>query len=138
MRRLAPFMIVAVVPLAAIGTGTYLYRAKPAANPQLKITTQIGEQGESAHGLGPAGAPLTLEEFGDFQCPPCGRLSEPINQLQKKHNLRVIFREFPLPMHAHARDAAYAAEAAGRQRRFWEITDLLLQRWRQFPPDVRN
>jgi len=126
MRRTAPFIIVAIVALAAIGTGTYIYRAKRAANPQLKITKQ-GEQGESAHVLGPAEAPLTLEEFGDFQCPPCGRLSEPINQLQKKYNLRVIYRQFPLAMHAHARDAAYAAEAAGRQGRFWEMHDLLFR-----------
>ena len=127
MRRTAPFIIVAIVALAAIGTGTYIYRAKRAANPQLKITKQTGEQGESAHVLGPAEAPLTLEEFGDFQCPPCGRLSEPINQLQKKYNLRVIYRQFPLAMHAHARDAAYAAEAAGRQGRFWEMHDLLFR-----------
>jgi len=127
MRRTAPFIIVAIVALAAIGTGTYIYRAKRAANPQLKITKQTGEQGESAHVLGPAEAPVTLEEFGDFQCPPCGRLSEPINQLQKKYNLRVIYRQFPLAMHAHARDAAYAAEAAGRQGRFWEMHDLLFR-----------
>jgi protein-disulfide isomerase len=127
MRRFAPFIIVAVVALAAIGGGAYLYRAKKAANPQLKITKQTDERGELAHVLGPGDATVTLEEFGDFQCPPCGRLSEPINQLQKKFNLRVIFREFPLPVHAHARDAAYAAEAAGRQGRFWEMHDLLFR-----------
>src|SRR5438270_7808227 len=125
MRRSAPFIIVAVVALAAIGTGTSLYRAKRAANPQLKITKQTGEQGESAHVLGPAGAPTILEEFGDFQCPPCGKLSEPINQLQKKYNLRVIFRQFPLPMHANAKEAAFASEAAARQGRFWQMHDLL-------------
>jgi protein-disulfide isomerase len=127
MRRAIPFIIVALVAAVAIGSGTYLYRAKRANNPQLKITKQTGEQGESAHVLGPADAPITLEEFGDFQCPPCGRLSEPINQLQKKYNLRVIYRQFPLPMHAHAREAAYAAEAAGRQGRFWEMHDLLFR-----------
>jgi protein-disulfide isomerase len=127
MRRAIPFIIVALVAAVAIGSGTYLYRAKRAINPQLKITKQTGEQGESAHVLGPADAPITLEEFGDFQCPPCGRLSEPINQLQKKYNLRVIYRQFPLPMHAHAREAAYAAEAAGRQGRFWEMHDLLFR-----------
>src|SRR5436853_7312625 len=125
MRRSAPFIVVAVVALAAIGTGTSLYRAKRGANPQLKITKQTGEQGESAHVLGPAGAPTILEEFGDFQSPPCGRLSEPINQLQKKYNLRLIYREYPLPIHAHAKEAAYAAEAAARQGRFWQMHDLL-------------
>jgi protein-disulfide isomerase len=66
-----------------------------------------------------------LEIYGDFQCPPCGKLSEPINQLQKEFNLRVIYREFPLPMHNHAREAASAAEAASRQGKFWEMHDLL-------------
>ena len=127
MKRFAPFAIVGLVALIAISTGAFLYRAKRAENPPLKITKQSGEQTESAHVLGPANAPVTLEEFGDFQCPPCGKLSEPINELQKKHNLRVIFREFPLPMHSHALEAAYAAEAAGRQGRFWEMHDLLFR-----------
>jgi len=126
MRRYAPFIIVGLVAVAAIGSGTFLYRAKRAANPQLKISKETGEQGgESAHVLGPADATVTLEEFGDFQCPPCGRLSEPINQLQKQYNLRLIYRNFPLPVHEHAKEAAYAAEAAGRQGRFWQMHDLL-------------
>src|SRR5207249_9773003 len=51
--------------------------------------------------------------------------SEPINQLQKQYNLRVIYRNFPLAIHAHAKEAAFAAVAAGRQRLFWQIHDLL-------------
>jgi len=70
---------------------------------------------------------VTLEEFGDFQCPPCGKISEPINQLQHEygHQVRLIFRNFPLINHQHAREAAYAAEAAGLQDRFWQMHDLL-------------
>jgi protein-disulfide isomerase len=70
---------------------------------------------------------VTIEEFGDFQCPPCGKLSDPINQLEREYRprLRVIFRHFPLPNHAHAREAACASEAAGLQERFWEMHDLL-------------
>jgi protein-disulfide isomerase len=79
------------------------------------------------HVLGPENATATLEEFGDFQCPPCGRLCEPINQIQKQQNIRVIYREFPLPMHAHAKEAACAAEAAGRQGKFWPMHDLLFR-----------
>ena len=52
-------------------------------------------------------------------------LSEPINQLQKQYNLRVIYRNFPLAIHAHAKEAAFAAEAAARQGRFWQMHDLL-------------
>src|SRR5712671_3848983 len=126
MRRYLPFVIVVSVALLAVGGGAFLYRTKRAANPELKISkTETERPGEIVHVLGPADAAVTLEEFGDFQCPPCGKLSEPINQLQKKYNLRVIYREFPLPIHAHAKEAAYAAEAAARQGRFWQMHDLL-------------
>ena len=79
------------------------------------------------HLLGPKDAPVTLEEFGDFQCPPCGALSDPINRLQQDYGaqLRVIFRHLPLAAHKHAREAAYAAEAADMQGRFWQMHDLL-------------
>ncbi len=126
MKRYLPFIIVALVALLAIGSGALLYRSKRSANAAPKISKPETEtSGESVHSLGPADAAVTLEEFGDFQCPPCGKLSGPINQLQKKHNLRVIYREFPLPVHAHAKEAAFAAEAAGRQGRFWQMHDLL-------------
>jgi protein-disulfide isomerase len=128
MRRYLPFIIVGVVALLAIGGGAVLYRAKRSADPAPKISKPASEvTGESLHVLGPADAAVTLEEFGDFQCPPCGKLSEPINQLQKQYNLRVIYREFPLPIHAHAKEAACAAEAAGRQGRFWQMHDLLFR-----------
>jgi formate-nitrite transporter family protein len=126
MKRYFPFIIVSLVALLAVGGGAFLYRSKRAANPTLKISkTETERPGETVHVLGPADAAVTLEEFGDFQCPPCGKLSEPINQLQKQYNLRVIYREFPLPIHAHAKEAAYAAEAAARQGRFWQMHDLL-------------
>jgi protein-disulfide isomerase len=126
MKRFAPFIIVIVVALAAVGGGALFYRAKRAGNPPPNISKAEAERPvEGVHVLGPADAAVTLEEFGDFQCPPCGRLSEPINQLQKQYNLRVIYREFPLPMHVHAKEAAFAAEAAGRQGRFWQMHDLL-------------
>jgi len=126
MRRYLPFIIVICVALLAVGGGAFLYRAKRSANPTPKISkTETERPGEIVHVLGPADAAVTLEEFGDFQCPPCGKLSEPLNQLQKRYNLRVIYREFPLAIHAHAKEAAYAAEAAARQGRFWQMHDLL-------------
>jgi protein-disulfide isomerase len=79
------------------------------------------------HVRGPAEAPVTLEEFGDFQCPPCGMISGPLLEIEKDYGpkLRVIFRNFPFPNHEHAMEAAYAAEAAGLQGRYWEMHDLL-------------
>ena len=125
MRRYLPFAIVLIVAISAISAGTYLYRLKSASSGLTLHGDEI-ESADSGHVLGPAAAPVVLEEFGDFQCPPCGHLSDPINQLQKEYNIRVIFREFPLvEFHKHALEAAYAAEAAGAQGRFWEMHDLL-------------
>jgi protein-disulfide isomerase len=124
MKRFLPFIIVIAVGLLAVGSGTYLYRAKRPAGPRLS-RIESGPPSGTLHVLGPENAAVTIEEFGDFQCPPCGRLSEPINQLQRQYNIRVIYRNFPLPMHAHAKEAACAAEAAGRQGKFWEMHDLL-------------
>jgi protein-disulfide isomerase len=106
-----------------------LYRAKRL--PVLTIAKDhlasgIGDP-KSIHILGNPDAPATLEEFGDFQCPPCGVISGPINQLEQDYHprLRVIFRHFPLTMHQHAREAAFASEAAARQGRFWQMHDVL-------------
>ena len=128
MRRYLPFIIVVAVGLIMLGSAIKLYLAKrPAVLTITKNEKEPGEQADSVHSRGNPKAPVTLEEFGDFECPPCGKLSEPINQLEKdfQPNLRLIFRHFPLVNHAHAREAALAAEAAGLQGRFWEMHDLL-------------
>ena len=104
-------------------------RAKrPATLTISKSQAQAGDKNTGdVHVRGNPNARVTLEEFGDFECPPCGKLSDPINQLEKDYqpNLRVIFRHFPLVIHPHAREAALAAEAAGLQGRFWEMHDVL-------------
>jgi protein-disulfide isomerase len=129
MRRYLPFVIVGAVALLTLGSATLLYRAKRL--PFLTIAKNHVAPGtddaKSIHILGNPDAPVTLEEFGDFQCPPCGMLSGPINQLEQDYHqrLRVIFRHFPLAMHRHAREAALASEAAGQQGRFWQMHDVL-------------
>ena len=129
MKRYLPFVIVVVVALAAFGSGAMLYRAKL---PQLKnlpesqrLAAKSGA--ESVHIRGNPDAPVTLEEFGDFQCPPCGQFAGFVEQLMKEYDsrLRLIFRNFPLSAHEHAREAALAAEAAGFQGKFWEMYDTL-------------
>jgi protein-disulfide isomerase len=128
MKRYLPFIIVAAVALVTLASGTVLYRAKrlPVRTiPKDAMASGMGAA-DSIHIRGPANAPVTLEEFGDFQCPPCSALSGPINQLEQKYpRLRIIFRHFPLPNHPYARAAAFASEAAGLQGRFWEMHDVL-------------
>jgi protein-disulfide isomerase len=128
LRRFLPFIIVALVGFITVGAGTILYRAKlPVALTISKEKAEEKEKQDSMHVRGPAQAPVTLEEFGDFQCPPCGMISGPLLEIEKDYGpkLRVIFRNFPFPNHQHALEAAYAAEAAGLQGRYWEMHDLL-------------
>jgi protein-disulfide isomerase len=129
MKRYLPFIIVAVVAIATLGSGAMLYRAKLPHRltiPEDKSVSRKGDD-ESMHIRGNADAPVTLEEFGDFQCPPCGSISSFLDELVKEYDphLRIVFRNLPLQIHQHARDAALAAEAAGLQGRFWEMHDLL-------------
>ena len=143
MKRYLPFFIVGTVALVTLASGALLYRAKrlPAlAIPENSTTSAMGGT-EMLHARGRADAPVTLVEFGDFQCPPCANLSDPINQLERDYRsrLRVVFRHFPLANHQHAREAALASEAAGLQGRFWEMHDLLYREqsvWSK-APDVR-
>jgi protein-disulfide isomerase len=129
MRRYLPFIIVGVVALLTVGGGAMLYRAKrpaPLTSPKNQ-TLPRKDGGEKIHVRGVRDAPVTLEEFGDFQCPPCGTISGLIDELERDYRprLRIVFRNFPLANHAHAAEAAYAAEAAGLQGRFWEMHDVL-------------
>jgi len=83
---------------------------------------------ERDHIRGPLDAPLTLVEYGDFECPFCGRSTGMINELQVEmgEELRYVFRHLPLPeVHPHAELAAEASEAAASQDRFWQMHDLL-------------
>jgi len=82
------------------------------------------------HIQGPANAPLTLLEYGDFECPVCGMAYAVVKTLQQnlRHRLRFVFRHFPLTnVHPHAEHAAEAAEAAGARGAFWEMHDLLFE-----------
>jgi hypothetical protein len=80
---------------------------------------------EPPHIRGNPNAPVTVEEFADFQCPSCGAYYPELKKIEGEFGdrLRVIFRERPLvPPHEHALMAAHAAEAAGLQGRFGRCT----------------
>jgi protein-disulfide isomerase len=129
MKRYLPFVIVLGVALATFGSGAILYRAKRTQVKNIPESQGVlaKTNAESAHIRGNPDAPVTLEEFGDFQCPPCGQFARFVQELLIEYDsrLRVVFRNFPLPAHAHAREAAQAAEAAGLQGKFWEMYDTL-------------
>lgn len=129
MKRYLPFIIVAVIAVAAVSAGAILYRAK--LPHLLSIPEDQAISGkpdtEKTHIRGSPEAPVTIEEFGDFQCPPCSTMAPYLDQRvnEFKPHVRLVFRNFPLPAHKHAGEAALAAEAAGLQGKFWEMHDVL-------------
>jgi protein-disulfide isomerase len=95
---------------------------------------------ERDHIIGRPDAPLTLVEYGDYECPFCG-MAYPVTEEiidQLRDDLLFAYRHFPLStIHPHAALAAEAAEAAGSQGRFWEMHSLLyLNQQRLDPPDL--
>ncbi len=86
--------------------------------------------GDNDHAAGPADAPVTLVEYGDYECPYCGKAFPIVHRIQERmgDQLRFVFRNFPIATsHPHARAAAEAAEAAGGQGKFWEMHDQLFR-----------
>jgi protein-disulfide isomerase len=82
------------------------------------------------HVIGPPNAPVTLVEYGDFECPHCGT-AYPIIERIRQHfgdRLRFVYRHFPLTQaHPHAQHAAEMAEAAAERGAFWEMHRLLFE-----------
>lgn len=85
---------------------------------------------QNDHTIGPMHAPFQILEFGDYECPYCGQAEPAVQQViqQLGDQLVFAFRNFPLvQIHPYALSAAFAAEAAGGQGKFWEMHDLLYQ-----------
>jgi len=82
------------------------------------------------HRSGPDDAPITLVEYGDFECPACGAAYPNVEDVRRKLGARLgfVFRHFPLTqMHPHAMHAAEAAEAASAQGKFWQMYGMLFE-----------
>src|ERR1041384_1620326 len=161
MKRILPFIIILVVLGVALTSAWYLTRTIPAAQtpPGNQPPSSPASPGSSAspaeqpvvtgvpgaepaHTHGPANAPVKLEEFGDFECPPCGLFHPILIQMEEEFGdkLHVTFREFPLvPTHQHALAAASAAEAAGLQGKFWEMHHMIYDHQKEWSKqfDVR-
>ena len=128
---LAGALVGALAGLLLLRSG--LFRPAPADEP-LRELSRAAPGAEPAHVRGEAGAVVTIEEFADFQCPPCRRLQPELKKIAGEYGtrLRVVFRQRPLPIHEHAVDAARATEAAALQNRFWEMHDLLFEHQREW------
>lgn len=146
MKRILPFVLIVIVLGAGIATAWYLQRPSgaspeptpvaPGASPVATAAVPAEPGAEPPHVQGNPNAPVTLEEFGDFECPPCGLVHPILKNLEAEFGptrVRIIFREFPLvPAHVHALAAARAAEAAGLQGKFWEMHDLIYEHQKEW------
>lgn len=87
---------------------------------------------------GPAQAPVTIVEFSDFQCPFCSRVLDTVRQVEERYKgqVRLVFRHFPLNMHANAPKAAEASACANDQGKFWELHDRMFANQNGLAPDA--
>lgn len=109
---------------AAISTTDHVRQYGPSAG------ASASAQGTSSM----SAAPVQLIEYSDFQCPACEAYYPVVSQVLASSTVPVtfVYRHFPLPQHANAKPAAYAAEAASLQGKFWEMYDLLFQNHTQW------
>ena len=129
-RNFAPLLIILGAALIVFAGGLVLYRSmssQPAhqrANPSSSL---VPPGATPPHARGSENARVVIEEFADFQCPPCAALHAELKPIKEEYGdrLRVVFRQLPLPVHGNAETAARASEAAAMQNRFWEMQDRM-------------
>jgi protein-disulfide isomerase len=83
--------------------------------------------GPTDQARGPANAPITIVEYSDFQCPFCARVNPTLERVRETYGdkVRIVFKDFPLPIHPEAPKASEAAHCAGDQGKYWEMHDRL-------------
>jgi protein-disulfide isomerase len=135
MQKLRPIGIIASVLVVTIVGLVFLLRARPAE----EFVATKTQSGTTAQSKIPEGVVVTLEEFGDYQCPPCGALHPSLKKLKQEYgaNLNFVFRNLPLTtIHKNALAATQAAEAARIQSHFWEMHDLLYENQDLWKDDI--
>lgn len=115
------FLGIILATVVIIGGAVFAF-SRPTNAP--KVNQELLVRADSPK-IGSPSASVMLVEFGDFQCPACGAYHPVVKRLTEtyKDSLILVFRHFPLPSHPNALSAARAVEAAGKQRKFWEMYD---------------
>lgn len=146
MKRYLPFIIIALVLVGAVVLTSMLWRrGSPAADSNSTFATTTNQPSSPVAASSPAAtnsapvavptkpnfkvsSPVVVEEYGDYQCPPCGLLYPDLKKIEAEYGnqVQIVFHHFPLTkMHKNALAAAHAAEAARNQKKFWEMHDRL-------------
>src|SRR5438128_2657699 len=149
MKRYLPFVIILIVLVAALGIAAKLWKGRTTTNPDSTATFATNLPGAASNPApsqteSSAGAtkpnvkvssPVVLEEYGDYQCPPCGQLYPELKQIEAEYGdqVRIVFHHLPLSkLHKNAMAAAHAAEAARNQTKFWEMHDRLYRNQKEW------
>src|SRR5213082_921328 len=150
MKRYLPFVIIIIVLAGAVGLGVLLAKWSGAKSDSTFVAQNQpvppGGAAAPASQPPPQSAPLTkpnvkisspvvLEEYGDYQCPPCGQLYPELKEIEKEYGnqVQIVFHHFPLmKIHKNALMAAHAAEAARNQNKFWEMHDRLYRNQKEW------
>jgi protein-disulfide isomerase len=112
-----------------IGRGTPKANAKAAALARFGLETVKSVPLRDSPARGPEKAPVTIVVFSDFQCPACQAAIPLLEEAQDAHpnEVRLVHKFYPLPKHTRAKDAAYAAYAAMKQGKYWQMEELLFE-----------
>ena len=162
MKKYLPFLIILLVLVAGLGVAATLWKKStpatpnseapfagnapsPGSNTSTANVTNPPAGSTTPNPADPAGgstrpnvkvsSPVVLEEYGDYQCPPCGQLYPELKQIEKEYGnqVQIVFHHFPLTkIHKNALIAAHAAEAARNQNKFWEMHDLLYRNQKEW------
>jgi protein-disulfide isomerase len=153
MKKSLPFVIIILVLVVALGGGLMLWKRSSSADTNANSTfaTSLPNSPASTSNSAPdlssgnasgspkpnvkVSSPVVLEEYGDYQCPPCGQLYPDLKQIEKEYGsqVQIVFHHFPLmKIHKNALAAAHAAEAARNQNKFWEMHDRLYRNQKEW------
>jgi len=152
MKRYLPFIIIVVVLVVVVAIFAFALRRGngggdlgsgiPNSNqpvPSAGNTTAPNQSSPSQAGLTKpnvkVSSPVVLEEYGDYQCPPCGQLYPELKQIEHDYGnqVQIVFHHFPLmKIHKNALAAAHAAEAARNQNKFWDMHDRLYRNQKEW------
>jgi protein-disulfide isomerase len=125
-----PLIIIVLAVGVAAGAAVYLSRGTDHSAENNTSTSPSHADIKGGHIRGPENAPVTLVEFGDYECPSCGAYHPFVKEVLTRYpdKVRLEFHHFPLVgVHPNAMTGAMAAEAAGEQGKFWEMHDALFE-----------
>jgi protein-disulfide isomerase len=152
MKRYLPFILIILVLVIAVAAFSFLWRKGSGGGNSNTVITESNQPAQQINNASPPGqsstdkagltkpnvkvsSPVILEEYGDYQCPPCGQLYPDLKQIEHEYGnqVQIVFRHFPLmKIHKNALAAAHAAEAARNQNKFWEMHDRLYRNQKEW------